>query len=736
MSRSAPAVPVLKMRPLCAALLVLHFAGPARAQAQAGSAAPSAAPAAQTLEAVTVRAAGLGATTERTGSYTTGQTSTATRLDLSPRETPQSVSVVTRTQMDDFGLTDVNDALENTPGIQVEQVETDRTYYSARGFDVTNFQLDGVGLPFMYGNVAGSIDSAIYDRVEVVRGGTALTSGLSDPSATINFIRKRPTANFQASAGLTVDSWNKRRLDADLSGALNDAGSVRARVVAAHENRDSYLDRYELKKSVLYGVIEADIGPSTMLSFGHNTQRNDADSPLWGALPLYNTDGTPLRYARSTSSAADWAYWDNDKSSTFAELEHTFANGWLGKAVVTRNKISENSRLFYVYGVPNPTTAGSDLFSYPSLYELQSSQTIVDAYASGPFSLFGREHELMVGAHWAKASLTDLSTYGEDIGTEIPPLEGWDGSYPLPGFTGGTDGSDIGDRQTSLYAATRLSLTDRLQIITGTRATRLTSRGVTYNTSRVKDYGTVLTPYAGATYRINDTYSVYGSYSKLFRPQFEVNASGERLEAVRGRNVEAGVKGEFMDKKLNASFAVFRVKQNNLAQPAGFVPFAFHTASDEISSQGYELDLSGEVLPGLQLTGGYTHIKIEDSNGNPTRTYVPRNLLRLSASYKVQSVPGMKVGASLNWQDAITLNHPATATTGPNAGSPIVTRYDSYAVLNLMTRYEFNKNLSATLNLNNVTDERYTQSLYWAQAFGQGYPGAPRNVSLALNWKY
>ncbi|MCT6980900.1 TonB-dependent receptor plug domain-containing protein, partial [Salmonella enterica subsp. enterica serovar Oranienburg] len=88
-------------------------------------------------------------------------------------------------------------------GVNVERVETDRTYYSARGFDVTNFLVDGVGLPFANGQQEGDLDTALYQRVEVLRGANGLLSFTGNPSATINFVRKRPTADFQGSVGLS-----------------------------------------------------------------------------------------------------------------------------------------------------------------------------------------------------------------------------------------------------------------------------------------------------------------------------------------------------------------------------------------------------------------------------------------------------------------------------------------------------------------------------------------------------
>ena len=139
---------------------------------------------------------------EGTGEYITGKTRSATRLPLKQKETPQSVSIVTRSQIEDFALRDLNTLLGTTTGINVQQTETDRTYYSARGFDITNFQIDGIGLPFAYGLQNGSLDTATYDRVEVLRGANGLLSSTGNPSATINLVRKRPGKSFAASASL------------------------------------------------------------------------------------------------------------------------------------------------------------------------------------------------------------------------------------------------------------------------------------------------------------------------------------------------------------------------------------------------------------------------------------------------------------------------------------------------------------------------------------------------------
>ncbi|WP_150629623.1 TonB-dependent siderophore receptor, partial [Pseudomonas fluorescens] len=154
------------------------------------------------LGATTISGQALGLNTEDTGSYTTGATTTATKLPLTLRETPQSVTVVTRQQMDDRGVQSVGDALKNTPGITSQKYDSDRTEFSARGFAITNFQYDGVNIPYdgVYGeNPNNTDDAANLDRVEVIKGATGLMTGAGDPSATVNLVRKKPTKEFKAS---------------------------------------------------------------------------------------------------------------------------------------------------------------------------------------------------------------------------------------------------------------------------------------------------------------------------------------------------------------------------------------------------------------------------------------------------------------------------------------------------------------------------------------------------------
>ncbi|MEZ0623085.1 TonB-dependent siderophore receptor, partial [Pseudomonas sp. Env-60] len=180
---------------------------------------PDTAPAkALELGATTISADSLGATTEHTGAYTTGSMNTATRLNLSVKETPQSISVVTRQQMDDFNLNTLTDVLRQTTGVNVQHYDSDRVYYSARGYGISNFQVDGMLNTFGY--MKTDADTIIYDRIEVVRGATGLTTGAGDPSATVNMVRKRPTAHWQAKTGISGASHDNYYSYVDVGGPL------------------------------------------------------------------------------------------------------------------------------------------------------------------------------------------------------------------------------------------------------------------------------------------------------------------------------------------------------------------------------------------------------------------------------------------------------------------------------------------------------------------------------------
>lgn len=341
----------------------------------------------------------LGNVTENTGSYTPGSIATATRLVLTPKETPQSVTVVTRQHMDDFGLNSVDDVMRHTPGITVSAFDTERSNYYARGFSINNFQYDGI--PSTARNVAYSAgntlsDMAIYDRVEVLKGATGLLTGAGSLGATINLVRKKPTSEFQGHATLGAGSWDNYRSELDVSGPLTETGNIRGRAVAAYQDKHSFMDRYERKSPTYYGIMEFDLSPDTLLTVGGDYQDSLPKGSSWsGSFPLIDAQGNRNDVKRSFNNAADWSSWEQYTRTVFAMLEHDLGDGWITKLQLDHKINGYHALMGSIQGDTPGLDGKSQLTS--GKYTGETVSDSADLYVSGPFSLGGREHELVFG---------------------------------------------------------------------------------------------------------------------------------------------------------------------------------------------------------------------------------------------------------------------------------------------------------------------------------------------------
>lgn len=672
------------------------------------------------------------ARTEGSEDYTVKAQSTATRLPLSLRQTPQSVSVVTRAQIDDFQLNDVNALLATVPGVNVQAQESDRFYYSARGFDIQTFQVDGIGLPFAFEVQTGSIDTAIYDHIEVVRGAPGLLSSTGNPSAVVNFVRKRPSKTFKTSTSAQYGSFDALRLDADVSVPLTRDGSIRARAVGAYSDADSYLDRYHLRRWTGYGIVEADLGPNTVASAGYGYQNHQSHGAMWGALPLYYTDGTRIDLPRSANTGPDWAGWNVVDRQIFGDITHSFGNGWTAKVSAIRRAVSEQDKLFYVYGNPDRTT-GDGVFSYPGAFDAEGRDLTIDAYVSGKAKLFGRDHDVMVGVNRGARRYRQGSAYDfSQVGLGLPLATTlFDGSFPEPVFPAFTPSLDTHTRRETVYGLVRLHLADPLKIMLGGNYTRAFSEGDSYGTPTDYDRKRFL-PFVGATYDLGANVSAYASFATIFNPQSQFNADNRLLKPIEGDNLEAGLKGEWFGGRLNASAAVFQARQKNTAEAAGFDAVRGRTIyrGVDATSQGIELEFGGQLLPGVQATGGYTIMRIRGVDDQPVRTFVPRNTARLNVTYSPPSLPALKLGASAQYQSRMYLEPEGIVST--TTGEQVRITQGAYAALDLLTRYDLTDHLSLSANLRNVTNAKYLGALN----YDQGFYAAPRTILGTIRFKY
>lgn len=690
------------------------------------------------LAPVTVTAgADRSGTTEGTGSYTqSGPSSAATGLALTLRETPQSVSVLTQQQLKDRNVYSLDDALANVTGITVTKQDTGRTYYYARGFQVDRVMVDGMPTAFSVTQLMGERqnDMLFYDRVEVVRGPTGLMTGAGEPSATINLVRKRASnREFAGEVSLGYGSWDTLRTTADISTPLSESGNVRGRIVGLVKNNKSHVDLYDQEQRAFYGVVEADITSRTTASIGFDYQKSDTDGATWVGLPLFFSDGTKTDWSRAKTAAADWSYFNTENKSVFANLEHRFDSGWKINAQLLHRKTKAEGKVLYVFGnLDRETGTGlSAMPWYPGDYD-GLKQSAADLKVSGPISLFGQEHELIFGAtgNWTDFKETE-GALPASLWPSVGDFRDWDGSIAQPdaSLAGDISKLQIKTRQTGFYAAGRFSLTDDLKLILGGRHSDWSSheRSVT---RRQREF----TPYAGLIYDISRDFSVYASYTDIFKPQSSRDASGSYLDPRTGTNHEVGVKGEHFNGKLNTSLAIFRLKEDNVAEADGSNRISGTTqqayrAVKGVTSEGFELQASGEISEGWNVGAGLSRTIAKKPDGATYRPNVPRTQLSLQTAYELSGRwNGLTVGGAVTWQNS-TYGIFRVGSLGN-----LKYKQGSFTVVDVMARYDFNPHLSAQLNINNLFDKKY-----WAGSFSSnttGVYGTPRRAMLNVNYRW
>ncbi|MDQ7970773.1 MAG: TonB-dependent siderophore receptor, partial [Oxalicibacterium faecigallinarum] len=607
---------------------------------------------------------------------------------------------------------------------------------------------------------------------EVLRGAAGHTVGAGDPGGTINQVRKRPTSEFAGSVGLTMGRWNSRRLELDLGGPLALNGHLRGRMVAVKQEADSFRDWYTSDKEVFYGILEADLGPRTMVSLGYDYQKPENSGVTWGTIPYWLSNGSLANMPRSFNPAARWSQWNVQQQQAFARVDHRFNDEWKLRVTYTQDEQkSYGSRWFGGAGYfPNPDGTGKSAWYGGG--DNYGTATSWDVDLNGRFDLFGRSHSVNVGYHTEEAknnTPAGVDVYPADFFSVIPDWRNWDGNVPqyVRNYLGYDSSYSIG-KQSALYAAANLQLADSLKAVVGARYGDWEKYSWTYSPSTGgytrSGYAidNVVTPYASLLYDVSKNFTVYGSYTDIFTPQGYRNFNGDYLDPVNGKHFELGLKGEFFDGALNTNIAIFRSKKDNVAEiddtgslpagsfdpanpPAGYnnagyrvIPgteeVAYRATGKGNQMEGYEFEVQGALSRNWNLAGGYTHISMKDKNGLAIQTYLPRNTLRLRTSYRL---PGdwskLALGGGITWQSETWANVNGVPTGQPGVTETRRITQSAFYLLNFSAQYQMSKQLSFNFNINNLLDKTY----YSRVGFYSGVMyGTPRDVRLNMRYTF
>ena len=648
----------------------------------------------------------------------------ATGLTMELNETPQSISVIDSEQIKNFAVNNIDDVLQMATGITVERGETNRTRYTSRGFDIKSTQIDGIGLPNGWGLVTGAMESYGYEEIEIIRGANGQLTGVGNAAGTINYVRKRPTNETEAEIALVLGSDDLQRLQADASFLITESGSWAARVVAVAQDSGSYLDGLEDDRTYFSAVVDGQLTDNSTLAFGVSYQDANSDGVMWGGLPLAYSDGTQADFDVSTSPTQDWTMWDTLNINAFIEYTYTFDNDWEVKTTYNRQDSEDESKLFYVYdafGIYDSKT-NLGLASQPGRYDSEFSADLFDLTAKGEYSLFGQDHELMLGASTSKS--TDISfTNGYDRATTpayglTPAFPYAQDAIPEPVWGDKIRYSDLDVTLTRLFGSTKLNISNDLFVIAGFNAIEYSRKG--YNSGGAVDNDeSEVSPYLAATYLITDDINAYVSYSDIYQPQEQYDFDGHFLDPSKGVNYEIGVKTQWFDDSLLATFAIFRAEQDNIAVFAGINDLGnYYYKGTTMDSNGFELEVVGHLTDNLNVTFAYTNLAIEDELGKSTSVWEPENLVKFSIDYTLPQLPELMMGLGGKWQSK-TENAAATV------------KQDSYLLVNAFARWNVSDDLSIQVNINNITDEKYITSLK-----NIGFYGAPVNGKLSVTYSF
>lgn len=647
----------------------------------------------------------------------------ATNLPLEIKDTPQTISTIDNETLRDFGASGSNDALRFGTGLVVDEWETNRTSFQARGFDVMLTQVDGLGLTNDWGLVESQKDTYLFERIELIRGANGLLTGVGNASGTINFVRKRPTNQNGGEVIATLGSNDFKRLALDVNKVLTNDGAWAARLVVAAEDKDSHLRALHNRRGTLYGVVEGQVGSDGVLTVGFTAQESKQKSPMWGSLTLPRADGTLAEFDVSASTSQDWARWNNRSIDTFVEYTHTLSADWEAKLTYNHNEGRNSSKLFYAYSPTGTLDAdGEGLVGWPYRSQGKTAADVIDANLTGRFGAFGRRHEAIVGlSHSRQKNFAESFDATGFIGLPLPAFPYAGDVYPEPAWGATTVAADGRQKITRLYGATRLALTDRLKGIVGVNAVRLERDGTSIyggGVSLDNEKTEKASPYVGVTYDLTPDVLAYASYSDIFQAQDQRDVNGAFLKPMKGVNAELGVKAEWLDRKLLTTLAVFSAKQKGLATIAGFDPVAQQSYYEpkDVSSRGFEVEATGQVAKDTRLTVGYTHLRLTGPDGKDIYEWVPRRSLNVRADAPVPMLPKLRVGAAARWQSDVS----------KSAGA----RQDAYWLANAFAAYELTNAATVRLNVDNVFDEKYLRTVQ----FGAIY-GAPRTASISLEYK-
>jgi TonB-dependent siderophore receptor len=658
----------------------------------------------------------------------------ATKFPLPLVETPQSISVLTDDLLATVGAHDIFDIDGLVPGLQEQGTSNGfDARFVMRGFALSRedgIKIDGVSIPNRF-----ILDLAAIERVEVVRGPSSVIYGQTDYGGTINFVLKRPklgASEFNARA--SVGSYDFHRADLDVMTPLGERSGVR--VVGAYEKSDSFVDIADHETRVLSPSFLFNLGERTDLFIStYFQERNGRDHLGFGAFP----DGTIPRVPKENFIGPDWNRYESRASQAIAQLRHGLTDDFDLTFNVALSDVTNGFRTGYINDRPNPD--GSAELYLNSDSKNRTRTTYAEVVGTWKFKGFGEERSLL-------SMTADMRTI-DAVGTGIAGPKSLVGSINVFDPHDGNYNTPYVPRARNYYAAPEntlrgisatalLRFPHRLSVMLGGRYGEASARdfvvdvGVPAGPVGVGEIGgkmrnDVFVPKVGVTWEFVKDWYAYGTYAEGVIFQFERDYRNQMLPNETGVQQELGIKADLFGKRLGLAAAVFSIDRKDVLMTDPVHP-DFSTAADAQEHRGFEFEILGQPLRGLDISANYAWLDVKVMNeaefGSNRQANVPKHSGGVFVNQEFRS--GLFDGMSLGLGVTYVGERAADSYAVPAAELP------EYTKLDLFASYHFKERYRVGINARNVTDETVLVSSFGVDYFGLMYREA-RSYSLTFD---
>ncbi|MDF5706215.1 MAG: TonB-dependent siderophore receptor [Nostoc sp. S4] len=655
-------------------------------------------------------------TGERDEGYNPSRTSVGTRTDTPLRDIPQTIQIIPQQVIKDRNVTRLRDVLNNVSGVALNSGD-----YGGEGFGVGDYSIRGFSAQNTlngFTGIASSGDFSNVEQVEVVRGPASVLFGAGEPGGIINVTTKQPLSEPFYEFGFNTGSYNYYRGTADLSAPLNSDRSLRYRLNIALQDSDSFRDFLGTKRFFLAPTIAWDISDDTKLTL--NFEYLNQETGFDAGVPALSNGSFVLpinRYFGYPSA--------NDINLTQLQGGYRFEHKF-NKNLQLRNSLfisSQHSDLIdSEYGSLSDDRfiIGTYVKDKP-VYETYAMQTgLIANFNTGSVA-----HQVLFGfdANRVTNSFSPLTA-------PLPPLDIFNPNYNIELPTDTTPSRSIYITQSyGVYLQDQIKLLNNLILVAAGQFDWVNSTGKDIIAGIVdRDYGEAFSPRLGIVYRPIEPLSLYASYSRSFVPNNGRSRTDSAFAPSRGTQYEVGIRGDFLDGKLSALLAAYNITKSNVLTTDP-VDSNYSVQVGEQRSRGIDLSVTGEILPGWNVTAGYSYIDAIITKDNTYQVgsrlrITPTNSANLWTTYKIQS--GNLQGLGFGLGAYFVSDRQGDQFDPPNFKLPAYTRFDA-------ALFYRRNNWEVAINAENLFDvEYYTNSRYSAA----NSPGAPFTLIGSLTVRF